>query len=174
MKNTAIIYSSLTGNTEKVAKSIFEVIPNDKILLKAENIEEISLDDYENIIFGFWVDKGSANKQIANLIKKLENKNLYFFGTLGADPESEHGKKVFSKVSKLCSEKNNFLGGILFLGKVSDNLVEKMKKFPLNLIHPLTPERMARIEKASTHPDENDLKNAQEFFKKLFGGSCGE
>lgn len=169
MKNTAIIYSSLTGNTKKVAEAIFNVIPENKILLNSEEVKEDILKEYSDFIIGFWVDKGNANKEIIKIISKIKDKNISFFGTLGADPSSEHGQNVFSKVSALCQEKNNFLGGFLCLGKISDELVEKMKKFPLKLVHPLTPERIARIERASTHPDKDDLINAQNYFKNLYG-----
>lgn len=169
MKKIAIIYSSLTGNTKKVAEAIFEVIPENKILLSSEEVNEEIFKDYSDFIVGFWVDKGTANKEIVKIISKIKNKNISFFGTLGADPSSEHGQKVFSRVSSLCQEKNSFLGGFLCLGKVSDELVEKMKKFPLKLVHPLTPERLARIERASTHPDKDDLINAQNYFKNLYG-----
>ena len=42
-----------------------------------------------------------------------------------------------------------------------------MKKFPAGHPHAVTPERLARWEAASTHPDENDFKKAEEFFSDL-------
>lgn len=168
MKKTILIYSSLTGNTKKVGEAIFEAIPGENnLILPVEEINSVNFDDFDRIIIGFWVDKGTADSRIRKLIGKLKNKDIAFFGTLGAEPDSEHGKKVYSRVTELCSKNNNLLGGFLSLGKVSDSLVEKMGKFPLNLIHPLTPERLARIEKASTHPDEKDLNDAKEYFSSI-------
>ncbi|SJZ77254.1 Flavodoxin [Cetobacterium ceti] len=164
MKKTALIYSSLTGNTKKIGDAIFEIIPGDKSIYSIEEAKELSFEEYDRIIVGFWVDKGHADSRVKKLINRLKNKEIAFFGTLGAEPDSDHGRKVYTKVSELCSKNNNLIGGFLSLGKVSDKLVEMMKKFPLNLIHPLTPERKARIEKASTHPDENDLNDAKNYF----------
>ena len=42
-----------------------------------------------------------------------------------------------------------------------------MGKFPLNLIHPLTPERLQRIEDAKSHPNEKDFQEAQNYFKNI-------
>lgn len=167
MKKKVVIYSSLTGNTRKVGEAIFDILEGEKEIFSVESFDISRIDEFNEFIIGFWVDKGTANSSIRKLISKIKNKKIAFFGTLGAEPESEHGKKVYRRVAELCSKSNYLLGGFLCLGKVSDKLVEKMGKFPLNLIHPLTPERMARIENASTHPDENDLKNAQEYFSKI-------
>ena len=44
---------------------------------------------------------------------------------------------------------------------------DMMKKIPAGHPHAVTPERLARWEAASTHPDENDFKKAEEFFINL-------
>ena len=165
---TALIYSSLTGNTKKVGEAIFDVLEREKEIFIAEKFDSSRVAEFDRFVIGFWVDKGTANASVRKVISKIKNKEIAFFGTLGAEPDSEHGKKVYRRVSELCGKSNNFKGGFLCLGKVSEKLVEKMGKFPLNLIHPLTPERLARIENAKSHPDGVDLKNAQEFFQTCF------
>ena len=44
---------------------------------------------------------------------------------------------------------------------------DMMKKFPAGHPHGVNPERVARWEAASTHPDEKDFKKAEEFFSNL-------
>src|SRR3712207_8465545 len=41
--------------------------------------------------------------------------------------------------TKLCEKENNFKGGILVRGKVSEDLKQKMDKFPLNIVHKFVP-----------------------------------
>lgn len=164
---TLVVYSSLTGNTKMVAGRIFEIIEGDKTLSSLNDINNINLDEFNRVIVGFWVDKGTADKRTREFIKKLSGKEVAYFGTLGADPESKHGNGVKEKVSALCSNKNTFLGGFLCRGKIDPKLVEKMGKFPLKLVHPLTPERLQRIEDAKPHPNEKDFQEAQEYFKKI-------
>lgn len=167
MKKTILIYSSLTGNTKRVGEAIFEIIEGEKDIYSVEEVNSKMIDKYDRVILGFWVDKGTADSRIRKLIGSIKNKELAFFGTLGAEPDSEHGKKAYNKVKLLCTKNNTLIGGFLCLGKVADKLVERMGKFPLNLIHPLTPERMARIENASTHPNEKDFENAKNYFKNI-------
>lgn len=167
MKNTLVAYSSLTGNTKQVAGKIFEIIEGEKELVSLNNIADVDIDKFDRVVVGFWVDKGTADKRTREFIKKLSGKEIAYFGTLGADPESKHGNAVNERVTGLCSEKNTFLGGFLCRGKIDPKLVEKMGKFPLKLIHPLTPERLQRIEDAKPHPNEKDFQEAQEYFKKI-------
>ncbi len=165
--NTLVVYSSLTGNTKMVAGRIYEVIEGEKRIISLNDIKEINVDDFDRFIIGFWVDKGTADKRTREFIKKLSQKEIAFFGTLGADPESEHGGKVIDRVSELCSKNNTLIGKFLCRGKIDPKLVERMGKFPLKLVHPLTPERLQRIEGAKSHPNEEDFKNAENYFKNI-------
>ncbi|WP_418965472.1 flavodoxin family protein [Cetobacterium sp.] len=167
MKKTVLIYSSLTGNTKKVGEAIFEILEGEKDIYSVEEFDIKTLDRYDRVILGFWVDKGVADSRIRKLIGNIENKDVAFFGTLGAEPNSDHGKKVYNRVAELCNKKNRLIGGFLSLGKISEKLVEKMGKFPLKLIHPLTPERLARIENASNHPNDEDFDNAKKYFMSI-------
>ncbi len=165
--NTLVAYSSLTGNTKMVAGRIYEIIEGNKKLISLNDIKEIDINQFDRIVVGFWVDKGTADKRTREFIKKLSQKEIAYFGTLGAAPDSEHGEKVKERVTTLCSEKNEFLGGFLCRGKIDPKLVEKMGKFPLKLVHPLTPERLKRIEDAKPHPNEKDFQEAEEYFKNI-------
>lgn len=164
---TLVAYSTLTGNTKMVGEKIFEIIKGEKEIVSLNNIDSVNLAEYNPIIVGYWVDKGTADSRTRKFIKKLQGKDVAYFGTLGADPLSDHGKKVQERVEKLCSENNNFLGGFLCRGKIDPKLVEKMGKFPLKLVHPLTPERLKRIEDAKPHPNAEDFQNAQKYFDEL-------
>lgn len=167
MNKTVVVYSSLTGNTKKVAEVIYDIIDGEKAIYSVDEISHECLQSYSRFIFGFWVDKGTANSKIRKMLSKIENKEVAFFGTLGAKPESAHGQKVYRRLTELCSKKNTLLGGFLCRGKVDEKLVEKMKKFPLNIIHPLTPERTERIESAKSHPNEKDFEDAKKYFKSI-------
>lgn len=167
MDKTLVVYSSLTGNTKAVGEKIFEIIEGEKNIIAIDEVKNINLDEFNRIIVGFWVDKGTADKKSKNFIKNLSNKEIGYFGTLGADPDSKHGDDVRERVSKLCDEKNTLIGGFLCRGKIDPKLVEKMGKFPLKLVHPLTPERLQRIEAVKTHPNEKDFQDAQIYFKGI-------
>ena len=62
-----VIFSTLTGNTEKIANAIFSVIEGDKELLNVKDSDKINPDDYDKIIVGYWVDKGDADEKISSM-----------------------------------------------------------------------------------------------------------
>ena len=59
-----VIFSTLTGNTEKIANAIFSVIEGEKELLNVKDSDKINPDDYDKIIVGYWVDKGDADEKM--------------------------------------------------------------------------------------------------------------
>lgn len=165
--STLIVYSTISGNTRSVCERVFGVLKGDKEITDIKNISKIEYEKYENIIIGFWCDKGTMDKNSIEFLKNLKSKNLYFLGTLGARPNSEHWKNVFENAKNLCQEKNNFKDGLLIWGRISQEMMDMMMKFPKDHSHSVTPERIARWKEASTHPDENDFKQAEEFFSNL-------
>ena len=163
-----IIYSSLTGNTKKVCEKAFELLNCKKEIIAIENINENDLESFENIIIGTWIDKATADEKTKKLLKKLSGKNLYFIGTLAASLDSEHTKKCFNNLTKLCSKNNNFKNGVLTRGRVSEDLQEKFNKFPLNIIHKFVPNIQEIILEAESHPNESDFDIIKNFISDNF------
>lgn len=165
---TLVAYSTITGNTKKVCEWAYEAIKGEKNIVNIKDSSSICLKDYDRIIFGFWVNKGTADGAARKFLKQISGKEILYLGTLGAYPDSEHANKVRSRVQKLCEEKNTFLAGLLIQGKVAEKLVEAMYKFPLKLIHPMTKEREERIKVAALHPNEEDKKLVEEFIDSIY------
>ena len=57
-----VIYSSLTGNTKQVAESITSVLPVGTPCVSMKELPS-DLSSYDLVFAGFWVDKGTANKE---------------------------------------------------------------------------------------------------------------
>ena len=70
--SSLVIYSSLTGNTEKIAQAIYEEIKGEKTICRVG--ESIELKDYNTIFLGFWVDKGTATESIIEFLRNIHNK----------------------------------------------------------------------------------------------------
>ena len=165
---TLIIYSSETGNTKMVCEKAFEYINGEKLIIPVKEKDSINLDEFDNIIIGTWIDKANANSEAKKFINTLANKNLFFIGTLAASLTSEHAKKCFNNLTKLCSKKNNFIDGVLARGKVSEDLQEKFTQFPLNIIHKSVPNMKEIILEADAHPNETDFLLIKYFIDKNF------
>ena len=132
---TLIVYSTISGNTKAVCERIYEALNAEKEILNVKDIKNLKIDDYDNFIIGFWCDKGTMDKDSIEFLKTLNNKNVYFLGTLGARPDSEHWNDVFENAKKLCSENNNFKNGLLIWGRISKEMQDMMKKFPAGHPH---------------------------------------
>lgn len=168
---TLIAYSTKTGNTKCVAEAINEVIDNSQL----RNINNVENLDYDLIIVGAWIDKGTANKEAIDFINKLENKKVAFFFTLGAYPDSDHAKDCIKNLENLLNKNNNeIIGHYLCQGAVDPKLIEFMReKFPANHPHGPNPDRIKRWNDASSHPNLEDLESAKLKFKSILEGING-
>lgn len=166
-RKSLVVYSSLTGNTKKVAEAVQSVIPNCDIF-PVENAPE-NLDDYYFVSVGYWVDRGLPDAKSKKFIKSLKNMNVALFGTLGAYPDSPHALGCIRDSEVMLKKEgsnNNVLGSFLCLGKIDPKLIDYMGKF-MGDTHPVTPERKERLLQAQTHPDENDLEQVKAVFKNF-------
>lgn len=163
---TLIAYSSLTGNTKKVCESVRKVFTD----VEMEEVSKVSnIDDYDFIIVGTWIDKGTADIKAMKFINNLKNKKVAFIFTLGAYPDSKHAMDCIEKITKLFVDNGNEVVGYYHCqGAIDPRLIEMMKtKFGPEHPHGPNPERIKRWEDASKHPDENDLESAYKYFKEL-------
>ncbi|MBS9775660.1 MAG: flavodoxin [Fusobacterium sp.] len=165
--STLVVYSSLSGNTKSVCERIYGALTGKKKIISVQEVKDTNIDLYENIVIGFWCDKGTMDKNSLDFVSTLKNKNLSFLGTLGARPDSDHGKDVFKTVKELCEKENSYKGGLLIWGRISKELKDRIMQLPADHPHGPTPERLERWRLAEPHPDENDFKEAEEYFSKL-------
>ncbi|RRD40414.1 flavodoxin [Leptotrichia sp. OH3620_COT-345] len=165
--STLVIYSTLTGNTRKIAEAIYEVISGEKKIADVKDIINIDkLEKYDKIIFGYWVDKGDADERIKKIMEKVKNKTVGAFGTLGAEPESEHAKKCMEKVKEFLEKNGNKVEReFICRGAIDPKLLDKFRKIGMSGHHASTPENERRWAEAAKHPDENDCENAKKIFK---------
>ena len=170
---TLIVYSSLTGNTRKVAEAVKEVFGDEADILPVE--EKPSADGYDLVAVGFWVDRGTADKKAHEYITGLRAKKVALFATLGAYPDSDHARQSMANARSLLDDSNQFIGSFICQGKIDPRLAEQFKNLPEGHPHAMTPERAARYREAAKHPDKADLEKAKTVFaavrQKLHEGS---
>lgn len=164
-----VVFSTLTGNTEKIANAIFSVIRDEKKIVNIKDIEDTDIEKYEKIIIGYWVDKGDADDRTKSFMSRLKNKTVSTFGTLGADPDSEHAEKCMAKVREQLEMNGNVIEKeFICRGAVSPKLIEKFRKMTQSGMtghHAATPENEKRWMEAARHPDDADIGNAKRIFQ---------
>lgn len=164
MMKIAIVYSSKTGNTKRIATSIQEIITQAELY----SVEHAPTpDEFDVVIMGYWADRGNANKEAIEYMKKITGKKVAVFFTLGAYPDSEHAQDCYDHGIKNFGEGCEVLGGFRCQGAIDPALMEWMKKLPEGAPHAPNPERVKRWQDAASHPDEQDCENAKIFAKEL-------
>ena len=127
------------------------------------------LNQYENLAIGFWLDRGGATPKFAKFLREICGKKIALFMSCGADPQSEHSQKIIDKVaSNLIAQGNEIAGKFVCQGKISDEIIAQIRAIYAQKNIEIPASRIENWEKSRSHPDENDLKNAREFFTKVF------
>lgn len=146
----AIVYNSVTGNTEKLAETIKNKVgecyfgkPSDEALAA------------DVIFVGFWATRNSCSADIQAFIEKLSNKKVFIFGTVGYFNTKEYYEKVLNNVKSHVPSSTTIIGTYICQGKVSDAMQNRIKE--------AKPEKYELIkdnlEEAANHPNEDDIKS---------------
>lgn len=165
--NYSVIYTSSTGNTKMLAETIFNILPNNKILKTIGEVTKYDIDNSDVIFIGYWVDKSTCNDETINFINKLSNKNIVAFGTMGMGNMPQYTEQVLDNVEKLFS-KNKFLDSFMCVGKMKSSVREKYVKLLEENPNDLTIKNLIdNFDNSATHPDQNDLENVKKFVLKI-------
>lgn len=162
----AIIYDSLSGNTESLVKEIKSIKKNayyEKINDKL--IEE--LPEYDIYYIGSPIIKGMCTDKIKRLLQKIENKKIFLFITTGYKGE-DYYESLTRRILEIIPKSNQILGIFLCQGKMQDAVKERYIK--LIQEHPEDKNlkvSLENFEQAKAHPDENDKKDLIEKIQEL-------
>ena len=150
-----IVYSSCTGNTRKVAEALAQTSGAPCFAVRnAPNPEH-----YDLLALGFWVRKGQPDARAQRYMEQVHGKKVFFFGTLGAWPHSEHARRCAAAARELLLTGGNaVLDGFLCQGRVNPQVIAASQR---KGGHPMSPERQARLNEAASHPDAADLTAAR-------------
>lgn len=163
MNNKILVtYSSLTGNTKKLAEGIYEALNMPKDIMPMKEVKD--LDSYDVVLAGYWVDKGGPNEEAKKFLENIEGKKVGIFATLAYWPDTQHGWNSLIRGEELVKDKNTVIGRFICQGKLSDKIIERFKSFPADNPHSITEEKLKRYKIAANHPSKVDIAAAAELF----------
>lgn len=158
-----IIYSSKTGNTKRMAEKIYEAL-KDKYQMEIEDIKDSpDAKDYDFVLLGGWIDRGTLEAKSLKYINQIKNKNIGLFATLGAMPDSEHGKKVLKNLKDLLKDRES-LGQYICPGQVDPKMIEKLKGIKGVIVPKKIKEKMITTSLKSREATEEELLKAANYF----------
>lgn len=158
-----IIYSSKTDNTKRMAEKIYEAL-KDEYEMTIKNIRDSpDIESYDFVLLGGWVDRGTLEAKSLKYLENIKNKKLGLFATLGAMPDSEHGRKVIKNLEGLLIGKES-LGQYICPGLVDPKMIEKLKGIKGVIVPKKIKEKMIDTSLASREASEEELEEAANYF----------
>lgn len=149
-----IVYSSCSGNTRRVAEALAAISGTPCFAVR----QAPDPGAYDLLALGFWVRKGQADARARRYMERVRGKRVFFFGTLGAWPRSEHARLCAAGTRALLEQGGNVvLDGFLCQGRVNPAVVAASQRQGR---HSMSPARQARLDEAARHPDAEDLREA--------------
>ncbi|MFX1303135.1 MAG: flavodoxin family protein [Promethearchaeota archaeon] len=163
-----VTYYSQSGNTEKVARSIYEGCEGEETDLKPINqVSSSDLKNYDLIFLGSGIYASRVHKSLSELVNSAESLpvNFVFFCTHASLDMYQDGFKLIKR--KLGKTSSKIIDIFDCMG---DNIgvPEATRKAMLDK---LPPEQRKKAEehqqRLKGHPDEEDLENAKNFAQSL-------
>lgn len=151
-----IIYSSRTGNTTQLARTIAKALP-------AQNCQYTGAPDGEippaELFFvGFWTDKGTCDQQTAQMLSTLKDQKIFLFGTAGFGGSSEYYARILGRVKELLDPTCEVVGSYMCQGKMPDAVRQRYQTMLAQ--DPQDKKIQSMLEnfhQALSHPDAQDL-----------------
>ena len=154
-----VIYSSQTGNTKKLAQTVYETLIGEKDIYPVAEAPEPT--NYDFIAVGFWLQAGKPDPKTSEYLQKIKNgEKLFLFATHGASPDSGHAKAAIQQAKELASS-SEIVGTFNCQGEVNPKVIEKVSA------KPEPPDWLRDAPSAVGHPDENDLENLKNIINSL-------
>ena len=153
----SIVFNSLTGNTKKLADTIYAVFPK-------ENCDYFGVPKegelYSGMLYiGFWTDKGNADKSTLTLLSTLKNKKIFLFGTAGFGGSEAYFQKILNHVKQSIDSSNSVVGEYMCQGKMPPSVREYYMKMKAQPEHPENIDALIEnFDQALSHPDRTDLE----------------
>lgn len=159
MSKVLITYFSSTGNTKKIAETIYAIFEGENSIKPVNELQEREIEESSLIFIGFPVYSHSVPFPLEAVLKRIpEGKRIALFSTHGSLTGGRLSRQALEYASVLAS-KAKILGTFSCRGKVSPQALEMLEK---------SPEHKAWADmavSARTHPDESDLEDARSFAK---------
>lgn len=151
----AVVWSSKTGNTELLARSIVEFVGNDCVYTGGPSSDALGAD---RVYVGFWTDKGGCDESIAAFLTALDSQEVFLFGTAGFGGSGAYFEQILTKVRALIPDTATVVGTFMCQGKMGAGVrrrYEAMREqgVPAEKVDAL----LANFDTALTHPDDGDI-----------------
>ena len=160
----SIVYSSNTGNTRRLAEEIEKQLPAGE-LVYCGALDAAAL-QAEVLFVGFWIDKGSCDEKVAELLKQADGKTVYLFGTAGFGQSQQYFDQILARVRENLPAGAVYGDGFMCQGRMPQAVRSRYEamqaKEPENARYKMLIEN---FDAALAHPNADDLEAAAAWAK---------
>jgi flavodoxin len=153
-----VVYSSQSGNTQKLAETVYAALPGHKDIMPVDEAPEP--DGYDCVAVGFWLQAGKPDPKTAAYLARVKDTRLFLFATHGAAAGSAHVRNAMDHARSLAPDAS-VIGSFGCQGEVNPKALEKIRaKVP-------PPPWIQDADGAVGHPDQEDLATLEATLKAL-------
>ncbi len=163
MDKWLIVYSSMTGNTEKIAQSLAASWGEKSELVSLHQNPKCLGDGYPVVVVCYWLQRGEPNKLVQQFLQRLHDQYVILVQTHGCDTNSEHDITAFARAARYLPINCDVLGTFSVQGRINPRLLEQRHKVSADNPHAATERNKERWQRASVHPNEEDYARARDF-----------
>lgn len=157
----AIVYSSRTGNTALLAKTIREILGEEAcVYFGAPAPQALAA---ETIYAGFWTDRGTCDEEMAQFLQSLTDQSVFLFGTAGFGGSPAYYDQILERVQANLKGSVRLLGRYMCQGQMPQAVRTRYEGMEDS------PRRTAMLEnfdRALGHPDAGDLEQLRRAMEK--------
>lgn len=162
----SIVYYSNTGNTYTLADAMRKELKDQEIVYFGEPPHRpIDADLY---VIGSCIDNGNCVPEIAEYIKKLENKKIAYFATAGFGESKEYFDTLYERtkeiIPKTCTKMSHYYCPGKMPLSVRDEYIEKLKNNPNDTKMSLL---VKNFDKVADRPNKDDIAGVQLWIRKV-------
>ncbi|MCC8076556.1 MAG: flavodoxin family protein [Clostridiales bacterium] len=162
-----VLYSSRTGNTEKVAEAIFDALPGRSKLI--ESVEDYDGTENPGLVFlGFPVNRGNCPMDVVDALEKLEGKRLAIFATCGMGDET-YQQRIRHNIDVWMPDVYIDLGFFCCQGAIAPAFLKELREQEASVSPQMVEAMEAQQQQSVGHPDAADLDRARQFAKEVLG-----
>lgn len=155
-----IIYDSITGNTYKLAKCIYEELKNMDVKVYREYSDDIL--DADIVFVGSYTKNMNPSEKIKKIYKKITDKKIFIFGTCGYGYGEDYYSSILQNTASYIPGSNEVVDYFFCLGKMPYiNRVTYEAKLKKNPRDDKSKKMIDIFDKALKHPDFSDLIDLQ-------------
>ncbi|WDP92555.1 MAG: flavodoxin family protein [Desulfobacter sp.] len=155
-----IIYSSQSGNTQKLAQAVYDNIEGEKQIASVETAPA-SADGYDLVAVGFWLQAGKPDPKTLKFLETFNsNGKVFLFATHGAAKGSDHARSAMDHAAGLLKGAQ-LAGTYSCQGEVSPKVLEKVRQ------KETPPVWINDADGAKGHPDQGDIRELVAMVKSL-------